>query len=450
MSITRRSAHDREIIRLALPAFGALAAEPLYILADTAIVGHLGTRQLSGLALAGAVLTAGFQLFNFLAYATTGAVARHVGAGNPRDGAEQGIEGVWLAVLLGVALTVVGLVFAPAIVDAMGASKHVHPYAVTYLRISILGAPAMLITLAAAGFLRGWQDTRTTLYVAVGQNVLNLVLELALVYGLHLGVAGSAWGTVVAQLVAAIAYLAVLAHIARHERASFRPHADGMRASARVGGKLVVRTASLLIAFLVTTAIASRLGDAQLAAHQIAFQVMMFLALSMDALAIAGQALVGKFLGASDAVESRAASRRLLEWGVATGAVFAVGLTLVRPWLPAVFTGDEHVRALASQVLWVVIALQPVNAVVFVLDGILIGAGDLGYLAVAMAFSTFVCFLPVALLVLAVHGTLLELWGALCVLMLARLATMWARYRTGRWQVLGAELPARAEIVEPF
>jgi Na+-driven multidrug efflux pump len=223
-----------------------------------------------------------------------------------------------------------------------------------------------------------------------------------------------------------------------------------MRASARVGGKLVVRTASLLIAFLVTTAIASRLGDAQLAAHQIAFQVMMFLALSMDALAIAGQALVGKFLGASDAVESRAASGRLLEWGLATGAVFAVGLTLVRPWLPAVFSGDEHVRALASQVLWVVIALQPVNAVVFVLDGILIGAGDLGYLAVAMAFSTFVCFLPVALLVLAVHGTLLELWGALCVLMLARLATMWARYRTGRWQVLGAELPARAEIVEPF
>jgi putative MATE family efflux protein len=449
VQVARRSVHDREIARLALPAFGALAAEPLYILADTAIVGHLGTRQLSGLALAGAVLTAAFQLFNFLAYATTGAVARHVGARDPRAAAEQGIEGLWLALLLGAALTVAGLVFAPAIVDAMGASKHVHPYAVTYLRISILGAPAMLLTLAAAGFLRGWQDTRTTLYVAVGQNVVNLVLELALVYGLHLGVAGSAWGTVVAQLGAAAAYLVVMARIATAQRASFRPHAHGMRASARVGGKLVVRTASLLIAFLVTTSIASRLGDAQLAAHQIAFQVMMFLALSMDAIAIAGQALVGKFLGASDAAEARAAARRMLEWGVAVGVGFAVCLTIVRPWLPSVFTGDDHVRALTMQVLWVVIALQPANAVVFVLDGILIGAGDLGYLAVAMAFSTFVCFLPVALGVLAAHGTLLELWGALSVLMAARLVTMWWRYRSPRWQVVGAALPGRA-LAEPF
>src|SRR5437868_10862664 len=184
--MVRRTEHDREILRLAVPALGALAAEPLYILADTAIVGHLGTRPLSGLAVAGSVLTSAFTVFNFLAYATTGVVARHVGARNRRAAVEQGIEGLWLAVVIGAALFVLGLLFAPLVIDAMGASRVVHPYAVTYLRISIAGAPAMLVTFAATGFLRGWQDTRTTLFVAVGQNLLNLVLELLLVYVAHL------------------------------------------------------------------------------------------------------------------------------------------------------------------------------------------------------------------------------------------------------------------------
>ena len=193
----RRSPHDREIVRLALPAFGALAAEPLYILVDTAIVGHLGTNPLAGLAVAGTVLTATFAIFNFLAYSTTGAVARQVGAGNRRAAAEQGVDGFWLAAGLGVALTVLGFVLSPVIVDAMGASTRVHPFAETYLRISILGAPALLIALAGAGYLRGLQDTRTTLVIAVAANVFNLLVEVVFVYGLDLGIAGSAWGTVI-------------------------------------------------------------------------------------------------------------------------------------------------------------------------------------------------------------------------------------------------------------
>ncbi len=438
MQIARRTEHDREILRLAVPALGALAAEPLYILADTAIVGHLGTHPLSGLAVAGSVLTSAFTVFNFLAYATTGAVARHVGARDRRAAVEQGIEGLWLAVAIGAALFVLGLLFAPLVIDAMGASRVVHPYAVTYLRISIAGAPAMLVTYAATGFLRGWQDTRTTLFVAVGQNVLNLVLELLLVYVAHLGIAGSAWGTVLAQYTAAAVYLVVITNLAGREDASARPRLAGMRAGARIGGRLMVRTASLLVAFLVTTAIASRLGDVEVAAHQIAFQIWLFLALSLDALAIAAQAMVGKFLGASDAEQARLAAARMLQWGVVTGAVFAVALAAARPWLPAIFTGDRHVRTLALQTLWVVAAMQPLNGAVFVLDGILIGAGDVGYLAVAMAVSTFLFFLPAAMTVLAVHGTLLELWGALCVLMVARLATMWWRFRAPAWQVVGA------------
>jgi putative MATE family efflux protein len=434
----RRTEHDREILRLAVPALGALAAEPLYILADTAIVGHLGTRQLSGLAVAGTVLTSAFTVFNFLAYATTGVVARHVGARNRRAAVEQGVEGLWLAGVIGLALLVVGFVTAPLVIDGMGASRLVHPYAVTYLRVSIVGAPAMLVTFAATGFLRGWQDTRTTLFVAVGQNVLNVALELLLVYVAHLGIAGSAWGTVLAQYGAAGVYLVVIARLARREHASPRPRIAGMRASARVGGRLIVRTGSLLLAFVVTTAIASRLGDAQVAAHQIAFQIWMFFALSLDALAIAAQAMIGRFLGAGDAEHARAAARRMLQWGVMTGVAFAVALILVRPWLPSIFTGDHRVRTLTLQVLWVVAAMQPLNGAVFVLDGILIGAGDVGYLAVAMAVATFLCFLPAALAVLATEGTLLQLWGALSVLMLARLATMWWRFRGPAWQVVGA------------
>jgi putative MATE family efflux protein len=434
----RRTEHDREILRLAVPALGALAAEPLYILADTAIVGHLGTRPLSGLAIAGSVLTSAFTVFNFLAYATTGAVARHIGARNRRAAVEQGIEGLWLAAAIGTGLLVLGLVAAPAVIDGMGASRGVHPYAVTYLRVSIVGAPAMLVTFAATGFLRGWQDTRTTLFVAVGQNLLNVALELLLVYVAHLGIAGSAWGTVLAQYTAAGAYLIVIVRLARGERASPRPRLEGVRASARIGGRLVVRTGSLLVAFVVTTAIASRLGDTQVAAHQIAFQIWLFLALSLDALAIAAQAMVGRFLGASDADQARAAARRMIEWGVMTGVVFMVALQVVRPWLPSIFSGDQRVRTLTLQVLWVVAAMQPLNGAVFVLDGILIGAGDVGYLAGAMALSTFVCFVPAAVAVGAGHGTLLQLWGALCILMVARFVTMWSRFRSPSWQVVGA------------
>src|SRR6266480_1135005 len=430
----RRSPHDREIVRLALPAFGALAAEPLYILVDTAIVGHLGTNPLAGLAVAGTVLTATFAIFNFLAYSTTGAVARQIGAGNRRAAAENGVDGLWLATGLGIGLAELGLAFAPVIVDAMGASARVHPFAQTYLRLSILGAPALLITLAGAGYLRGLQDTRTTLVIAVVSNAANLVIEIFFVYGLDLGIAGSAWGTVLAQYGAALAYVAITARSVRREHASVRPQAAGIRASASVGGRLVVRTGSLLAAFLAATAIASRIGDDDVAAHQIAFQVFLFLGLSLDALAIAGQAMIGRFLGAENAGEARAAARRMIEWGIAVGVVLGV----LRPAIVPLFTPDSDVQALALQVLLIVAAMQPLNAVVFVLDGILIGAGDVTYLAVAMLVATVGVFAPAAAAVLVFGGGLLWLWGALVLWMGARCVGMAVRYVGSRWQVTGA------------
>jgi putative MATE family efflux protein len=433
---TRRS-HDREILRLAVPAFGALVAEPLYLLADTAIVGHLGTRPLAGLAVAGTVLTAAFSVFNFLAYSTTASVARAFGAGDRRGAAHLGVDGCWLAAGLGLVLTVLGLALAVPIARVMGASPGVEPSAVEYLRISILGAPAMMLMLAGTGYLRGLQDTRTTLVIAVAANTGNLLLELLLVYIADLGIAGSAWGTVAAQYGAAIAYLVIVGRPVRREGAPVRPDAAGIRANARVGSRLVLRTASLIAAIVTATAIAARMSDDAVGAQQICMQVLLFLAFALDALAIAGQAMIGRFLGADSPADAKSAGRRLLELGIGTGIVFAIAVVVARPWLVELFTNDAGVRDLALQTLVVVALLQPIAAVVFVLDGVLIGAGDAGYLALAMVVATFEVYLPAALAVALTGAGLLWLWGALALWMLARFVGMVARYRTDRWAVTG-------------
>jgi putative MATE family efflux protein len=433
----RRSPHDREIARLAVPAFGALVAEPLYLLVDTAIVGHLGTRQLGGLAIAGIVLTAVFGLCNFLAYSTTGAVARQIGAGDERRAAAIGIDGLWLAAGLGLTLAVIGIACAPLIVDLMGASTSVRPFALTYLRISLIGAPAVLLAFAGAGYQRGRQDTTATLVIAVGSNVANLAVELLLVYGLGLGIAGSAWGTVLAQYGAAIAYVVIVLRVVHRVDAPLRPDPAGIRATARVGSQVMVRTAALLAALTTATALAARISTTAVAAHQIAFQVWTFLAFSLDAIAIAAQALIGRHLGADDAAEARRVARRMLEWGLLIGVLVGIGLAATRTLIVPLFTADPRVRALASEVLLVVAVMQPMNALVFVLDGILLGAGDAAYLALAMV-GALVAFALAAAAVVVLDGGLLAVWAAITVLMAARLVGMGARYLRGGWQVTGA------------
>ena len=432
-----RSPYDREILRLAVPALGALIAEPLYVLADTAIVGHLGTRQLAALAVSGIVLTAAFSVFNFLAYSTTAAVARRVGAGRHRAAAEMGTDAYWLALGLGVVLMAAGLLAAPLVVDAMGASARVRPEALTYLRVSALGAPAYLVALAGAGFLRGLQDTKTTLVIAVGANVVNIVLEVLFVYGFDGGIAGSAWGTVTAQCSAALAYVWIARRVTRASGASARPRASGIRTVAVIGGPLIVRTASLLAVSLTVTALAARIDDVAVAAHQIAIQVNLLLALALDAIAIAAQAMVGKYLGAGDPQDARASSIRMIELGVVAGVVLTFAVAALAPWFPNVFSNDPAVQDLGAQVLLVVALLQPLAAVVFVLDGVLIGAGDQRYLALAMVVATFGVFAPIAIVISAAGGGLLALWGAIAAWMVARAVGMVGRFATDKWQVLG-------------
>ncbi|MEX0169084.1 MATE family efflux transporter [Streptomyces sp. LMG1-1-1.1] len=432
-----RRQHDREIVSLALPAFGALVAEPLFLMVDSAIVGHLGTPQLAGLAIAAALLSTAVSVFVFLAYATTAAVSRRVGAGDLQAAIRQGMDGIWLAVLLGAAVVALTLPTAPGLVDLFGASDTAAPYAVTYLRISSLGIPAMLVVLAATGVLRGLQDTRTPLYVAIGGFATNAALNVGLVYGADLGIAGSAWGTVIAQYGMAAVYLFVVVRGARRHGASLRPDAAGIRASAQAGAPLLVRTLSLRAVLLIATAVAARLGDAEVAAHQIILSLWSLMAFALDAIAIAGQAIIGRYLGADDAQGARQVCRRMVQWGVVSGIVLGVLLIMARPLFIPLFTSDTTVQDTLLPALLVVAVSQPISGVVFVLDGVLMGAGDGPYLAWAMLL-TLAVFAPVALVIPALGGGLTALWWAMTLMMTVRMLTLWLRTRSGRWIVTGA------------
>lgn len=432
-----RRRHDREIVALAVPAFGALVAEPLFVMADSAIVGHLGTAQLAGLGVASALLTTAVSVFVFLAYATTAAVARRVGAGDLRAAIRQGMDGIWLALLLGAVVIAAVLPTAPALVELFGASHTAAPHATTYLRISSLGIPAMLIVLASTGVLRGLQDTKTPLYVAVGGFVANAALNAGLVYGAGLGIAGSAWGTVIAQFGMAAVYLFVVVRGARKHGASLRPDAAGIRACAQAGAPLLVRTLSLRTILMIATAVAARLGDADMAAHQIILSLWSLLAFALDAIAIAGQAIIGRYLGANDAQGAREACRRMVQWGIASGVVLGLLVIAARPIFLPLFTSDSAVQNTALPAVVLVAVSQPISGVVFVLDGVLMGAGDGPYLAWAMVL-TLALFTPVALLVPTLGGGLTALWGAMTLMMTVRMLTLWLRSYSGRWIVTGA------------
>jgi len=433
----RLAGPDRDILRLAGPAFVALVAEPLFLLTDSAIIGRIGTVPLGGLGVASQALAALVNVSIFLAYGTTAAVARQLGAGRRPEAIRQGIDGLWLAAGIGLGVLAAAWPLAPEIVRVFGASPEVSSGAVTYLRISLFGAPSMLLVLAGTGVLRGLQDTRTPLLVAVAAYAVNIVLNATLVLGLHLGLAGSAWGTVIAQSAAGAAYLAVVARGARRAGVRFGVDLAGLRAAATAAVGLIVRTLALQAVLVVTTAVAARQSDAAIAAHQIAFRLWTLLALALDAIAIAGQAITGRCLGAGDAAAARAATNRMIGWGAVYGIVFGLVVLAARPLLPALFAAAPPVRALLLAVLLVVAAQQPVAGVVFVLDGVLIGAGDQRYLAVAGAASLAV-FLPAAWLVYARHGGLVALWLGYSLWLAARFVTLVPRARGSGWLVTGA------------
>lgn len=432
-------ARDREIARLAIPAFAALVSEPLFLLADAAIIGHLGTAPLAGLAVAGTVIQTAIGVFIFLAYGTTSQVARQWGAGDLRAALTLGVDGVWLALLLGAIVGSVLALGARPLVELFGVSAPVADQATAYLQVAAFGIPALLVTFAATGVVRGLQDTRTPLVVTVAANIVNIGLNLLFVYGLDWGIAGSAAGTLLAQTAGAAALTTVVVRAARPHQARLRPHLGGVRAAWRGGLPLMVRTLTLRAAILLTTLVAASISTIALAAHQVAFTLWGFLAFALDALAIAGQAITGRLLGASDGVGAKEATRRMVWWGVIAGAVLGLLLLASRHLLAPVFTDDPAVRAQLATALLVAALHQPVAGVVFVLDGVLIGAGDGRYLAWA-GLVGFAVFAPLALAVMVFGGGLAALWWAFTAFMLVRLATLVWRERSDRWLVLGAAI----------
>ncbi|MCE2524641.1 MAG: MATE family efflux transporter [Acidimicrobiia bacterium] len=427
---------DREIFRLAIPAFGALVAEPAYVLVDTAIVGHLGTPQLAGLALAGQLLLSVYALFIFLAYGTTAAVARLLGAGRAADAARWGVQALLLALVAGVAAG--GLLYglSDPLLRLLGGEGEVLVQARIYLHISLAGLPALLLMLAGVGYLRGGLDMARPLKVAALTAAGNLVLEVILVYGLGFGIGASALSTVVAQWVGAALFVRWVLQEARPHVSGLRPDPAVLRRLVATGGSLLARTAALQGAFVAATAVAARTGVADLAAHQVNAQLFAFSALALDALAIAAQGMVGTKLGAGDGAGARGVSRRVTWWGLVFGLVAALVALGLRPVLPQLFSNDPAVVALAGFLMLHLALMLPINGVVFALDGVLIGAGDLRYLAGAMGAAAAV-FVPLAVGVRLADAGIGWLWGALVVFMAARLAGVLVRFIGSRWVRVG-------------
>jgi putative MATE family efflux protein len=417
--VDQRRSIDRRILRLAVPAFGSLAVEPVYILVDTAIVGQIGTDQLAGLAVAATVLSFVFAGANFLTYGTTEQVAKRIGAGRQADAANTSVQAMWLAVIVGLVTAPILAVLATPICRAFGATGDVLDHATTYLTISTIGIPFFVITLAAQGVLRGASDYTTPLWILVAANVANLLIELVLVFGLDMGVAGSALSTVIAQIGGAIAFAVVirrrLLSATRHG-----PSRAGMSPLMSAGWNLLLRVGSMLAVFGGATAVAARIDDATLAAHQVVNSLFIFLALSLDALAVPAQTIVAEDLGREDRPLARFVAGRAVRLSIWTGVGLGVAVAALAAVIPGLFTDDPAVVDRATSGMWWLAAAMVPGAIAFAHDGILIGAGDYRFLGRA-AFAYLVAVSPFAIVtILRPELGIAGIWSGLLVWMIIR------------------------------
>jgi putative MATE family efflux protein len=418
------------VVALAVPALVVLAAEPLYLLVDTAVVGNLGTVPLGGLAVGGALLAWAAGLLNFLAYGTTARAARRAGAGDRSGAVSEGVQATWLALGLGLAVLALFQLLAGPLTRALaGGPGAVAEAGEEWLRIASFGAPLLLVSLAGNGWLRGVQELRRPVRYVLAGSLVSLVLCPLLVYPAGMGLVGSAVANVAGQAVAAALFVQALVR----ERAPWRPRPAAVRAQLVIGRDLLLRAVVLQVSFLAAAGVAARAGAVPLAAHQIALQMFLFLALVLDAYAIAAQTLVGHALGRGSPDEARDTARRVSLWGLGTGLVIGLVLIALRDVLLPLFTDDPAVLDQASVVWWFLAGMQPLAGVVFALDGVLMGAGDVGYLRTVTIGSALLGFLPLSLLSLPLGWGLAGVWTGLVLFIVLRLIGVLARVAGDRW-----------------
>lgn len=424
----------RRIAGLAFPALGVLAAEPIYLLLDTAVVGRLGALPLAGLAVGGLILSLVGSQLTFLSYGTTSRSARSFGAGDRAGAVGEGVQATWLALALGVFIVVVVQALAPFLLTAIAGSRGgIAETALPWLRVAILAVPAILISMAGNGWLRGVQDTvRPLRYVLVGVGI-SAVLCPMLVFGWlglpRLGLTGSAVANLVGQWIAA----ALFGYALLSERVSLRLRPDVLRAQLTMGRDLVLRSLAFQVCFLSAGAVAARFGAAAVAAHQVVLQLWNFLALVLDSLAIAAQSLVGAALGAGEPAHAKTVARRVTVYSAAAATVLAAVFAVGSGVLPAVFTADHAVRDQIGIPWWFMVAQLPIAGVVFALDGVLLGAGDAKFMRNATLLSGLVGFLPLIWLSLAFGWGLAGIWSGLSTFLVLRLVFVGWRALSGRW-----------------
>ncbi|MFF5992848.1 MATE family efflux transporter [Prauserella flavalba] len=424
----------RKVFGLAVPALGVLAAEPLYVLVDTAVVGHLGALPLAGLALGGVLLSLVSTQLTFLSYGTTARTARLHGAGRRAEAVEEGVQATWLALAVGFVILGLGQLLAEPVARAMSGDEAITAEAVSWLRIALCGTPMILVTMAGNGWMRGVQDAVRPLRYVLAGNGLSAVLCPVLVYPVGMGLEGSAVANVVAQTVSGALFLGALAR----ERARLRPHPSVMWAQLKLGRDLVLRSLGFQACFLSAATVAARTSTEAVGAHQVVLQLWTFLSLVLDSVAIAAQSLVGAALGAGSGRKARGVAAQITLYGLILGCALCVVFAALSQVLPHAFTSDPGVLGEMPGAWWFFVALQPVAGVVFALDGVLLGAGDAAFLRNATLASAILGFLPLIWASLGFGWGLVGIWSGLSLFMLLRLVFVLVRWRSGSWAVEGA------------
>lgn len=420
-----------------------LAAEPLYLLVDTAVVGRLGAVSLGALAVGGVVLAQVSTQLTFLSYGTTARAARLHGAGRRSDAVAEGMAATWLALILGVVLLVVAELVAGPVTRVLAGDGAVAAAAEQWLRVAVLGVPFVLVTLAGNGWMRGVQDAARPLrYVLVGNGLSALACPF-LVHGgwgwsggwSGIGLVGSAVANVGAQVVSGGLFFRALA---TERGVSRRPDPRKIWAQVVLGRDLVLRSLAFQACFLSAAAVAARSGAAAVAAHQVVLQLWVFVTLVLDSLAVAAQALVGAALGAHSVLDARRAASRITGFSAAFAAVLALGFAAAHSVLPRVFTTDPAVLAQVPHAWWFFVGVLPVAGVVFALDGVLLGAGDVAFLRSSTLACALGGFLPLIWLSQLAGWGLTGIWAGLAAFVVLRMIAVVARTRSGRWAVAGA------------